>query len=414
MVPGSTATVTHMTRNAQVYVILLAALVATSAGADWLQFRGTDNRSCSEEQGVPTEFSEGKNVAWRVDLPGRGPASPIVIGDRILVTASSGASQDRLHLLALNAADGSTIWHRQLWATGHTEAHTMGSVANNTPASDGKLVFAFYSSNDLVCFDLDGNLKWLRGLARDFPTTRNDVGMASSPLVVGDVVVVQCENQGESFVAGLDKHTGLTRWQIPREHSAIWSSPTVLRGPTPEEDVVLLHGRSALTGHAWQTGKELFRYETSVHTVASVTTQGNRIYLPANGLHALDYDPAKRSVALSWFEQKLRGGNSSPVVFSDRVLRVRNPAILSCADLETGRKLWDVRLEGAIWATPLVVGEYAYVASYEGNVFVVHLGDKGKLVSKNFIGKGVLASPVAAGGALYLRNDTQLLKIAAP
>ena len=315
-------------------------------------------------------------------------------------------------MLALSAADGSTIWHRQLWATGHTQINPMGSVANNTPASDGQLVFAFFSSNDLACFDLDGNLKWFRGLASDYPSTRNDVGMASSPLVVGDVVVVQCENQGESFVAGIDKRNGLTRWRIPRDHDAIWSSPTVLRGETPADDVVLLHGRSALTGHDPQTGKEWFRYETSVHTVASVTTGGDRIYLPANGLHALQYNPADHSVQLLWVEQKLRGGNSSPVAFGNRVLRVRNPAILSCADVESGRKLWDVRLAGAVWATPLVAGEFAYVASYEGNVFVVRLGEKGELVSTNFIGKGVLASPVAAGGALYLRNDTQLLKVA--
>lgn len=400
------------TDTRRTWVILPLAVVALCAGADWLQFRGTDNTSCSDESALPTEFADGRNVAWKVDLPGRGPASPIVVGDRVFVTASSGPREDRLHVLALNAADGSTVWHRQLWATGHTQINPMGSVANNTPASDGQLIFAFFSSNDLACFDLDGNLRWFRGLASDYPSTRNDVGMASSPLVVGDVVVVQCENQGESFVAGIDKRNGLTRWRIPRDHDAIWSSPTVLRGKTPKDDVVLLHGRSALTGHDPKTGKELFRYEASIHTIASATTGGNRIYLPANGLHALQYNPADHTIHLLWYEQKLRGGNSSPVVFGNRVLRVRNPAILSCADVEDGRKLWDVRLEGAVWATPLVAGEYAYVASHEGNVFVIRLGEKGELVSTNFIGKGVLASPVAAGGALYLRNDTQLLKVA--
>jgi outer membrane protein assembly factor BamB len=205
----------------------------------------------------------------------------------------------------------------------------------------------------------------------------------------------------------------LTRWRIDLEHDGCWSSPTVLRASGGQDDVVLVQDRTALIGLVPLTGEELFRYEASVHTIASVTASGNRIYLPANGLHALQYNPTGHSVELLWYEQKLRGGNSSPVVFGNRVLRVRNPAILSCADVESGRKLWDVRLEGAIWATPLVAGEYAYVASYEGNVFVVRLGEKGELVSTNFIGKGLLASPIAAGGALYLRNDTQLLKIAA-
>ncbi len=401
-----------MQRN-QLRVVVFLAVVALCGGADWLQFRGTDNTGCSQESGLPTEFADGKNVAWKVELPGRGPASPIVVGDRIIVTCSSGAREDRLHVVALNTSDGSSVWHRQLWATGHTQAHSMGAVANNTPASDGELIFAFYSSNDLACFDLDGNLKWFRGLASDYPTTRNDVGMASSPLVVGETVVVQCQNQGESFVAGIDKRTGLTRWRIELEQDGCWSSPTVLRGADGKDDLVLIQNRTALTGREPQTGKEVFRYEASVHTIASVTASGDRIYLPANGLHALKFDPAGGDVEPLWYEQKLRGGNSSPVVYGDRVLRVRNPAILSCADVESGRKLWDVRLKGAVWATPLVAGEYAYVASHEGNVFVVRLGEKGELVSTNFIGKGALASPIAAGGALYLRNDMQLWKVAA-
>ena len=214
-----------MMRRNELRVVLFLAVVALCSGADWLQFRGTDNTSCSQESGLPTEFADGKNVAWKVDLPGRGPASPIVVGDRIIVTCSSGAREDRLHVVALNASDGSTVWHRQLWATGHTQAHPMGAVANNTPASDGELIFAFYSSNDLACFDLEGNLKWFRGLASDYPTMRNDVGMASSPLVVGETVVVQCQNQGESFVAGIDKRTGLTRWRIDLEQDGCWSSP---------------------------------------------------------------------------------------------------------------------------------------------------------------------------------------------
>ena len=400
--------------NVRIQVVLWLAVVVLGSGADWLQFRGTDNTSCCGEPGLPTEFGDGKNVVWKVELPGRGPASPIVVGDRVFVTASSGAREDRLHLVALDTADGTTIWHRQLWATGHTQSNPMGAVANNTPASNGKRIFALYSSNDLACFDLDGNLKWFRGLACECPSTRNDVGMASSPLVVGEIVVAQCENQGESFVAAIDQENGLTRWQLPRDHDAIWSAPTVLRGATPDADVILLHGRSALTGHEWQTGKELFRFEASSHTIASVTTQGNGIYFPANGIQALQYDPASRTLEPLWFEARLRGNNSSPVAFGNRILQVRNPAILTCADLESGQKLWDVRLEGAVWATPLVAGEYAYVASHEGNVFVVRLGEKGELVSTNFIGKGILASPIAAGGALYLRNDTQLLKVAIP
>ncbi|MDD4268364.1 MAG: PQQ-binding-like beta-propeller repeat protein [Pirellulales bacterium] len=400
-------------RKRTVPQIVAVLALAVAGGADWRQFRGTDNASCSHQAGLPTEFSAEKNVAWKADLPGRGAASPIVVGDRVFVTASSGAEQDRLHLLAFCAADGSRLWHRQLWATGHTEYSPFGAVAVNTPASDGRCVVAFFSSNDIACFDLDGNLKWFRGLAHDCPTTRNDVGMASSPLIVGQVVVVQCQNQGESFAAGLDLRTGLTRWRIGRQRDAIWSSPTVLRGPPPSGDLVLLHARDALTGHDPLSGEVVFRYEARCHTIASVTTRGNRIYLPAEGLCALQYDPVSRGIEPLWFQRSLRGNNSSPVACGDYVYQVRSPAILSCAAAVDGRKLWDVRLEGAVWATPVVAGGQVYVANHEGQVFVVRTGKKGELLSRCQADRGMLASPAVAGKALYLRSHGQLWKIAA-
>ncbi|MGI6420550.1 MAG: PQQ-binding-like beta-propeller repeat protein [Thermoguttaceae bacterium] len=393
--------------------ILAVLILVVAGGADWRQFRGTDNTSCSDEAGLPTEFSAEKNVAWKADLPGRGASSPIVVGDRVFVTASSGAEQDRLHVLAFSAADGSRLWHRQLWATGHTQCNPFGAVAVNTPTSDGQCVVALFSSNDIACFDLDGNLEWFRGLASDYPTTRNDVGMASSPLIVGQVVVVQCQNQGESFAAGLDLKTGLTRWRIDRERDAIWSSPTVLRGPSPDGDVVLLHSRDALTGHDPLSGALVFRYEARCHTIASVTTRGNRIYLPAEGVCALQYDPVGRGVKELWFQRSLRGNNSSPVACGDYVYQVRGPAILSCAGASDGRKLWDVRLEGAVWATPVVAGGHVYVANHEGQVFVVRTGKKGELLSTCQADRGMLASPAVAGKALYLRSHGQLWKIAA-
>ena len=125
-------------------------------------------------------------------------------------------------------------------------------MADNTPASDGHRVYAFYSSNDLAAFDLDGNLQWFRGLASENPSMRNDVGMASSPLVLGDVVIVQCENQGESFIMGLDTVSGKTVWRRPRDHTAIWSDRSwgqscgQLAGRDARERPSLFQGREIL------------------------------------------------------------------------------------------------------------------------------------------------------------------------
>jgi outer membrane protein assembly factor BamB len=387
-------------------------MLAACPASDWLQFRGTDNRSVSNDEGLPKTFQDGENVAWKAPLPGRGPSSPLIVGESVVVTCSSGVRQDRLHVLSLDAATGKLQWERQLWATGHTVCHPFGAVAGNTPASDGSLIVAFYSSNDLVCFDLAGNLRWLRGLAYEHPTTRNDAGMASSPLIVGDTVIVQLENQGESFVAGIDVASGETRWRLERQRDGVWCSPTVLRGATADEDVVLLQTRGQLAGHDPRTGERLWHYEADCHTIASVTTCGNRIYLPANGLHALEHDPAKGNVRPLWYEQRLRGGNSSPVVDGGRVYRIKSPAILVCADAANGQILWQVRLKGAIWATPVVADGHVYVVNHDGLVQVVRAGEEGELVGTSQIDRGILASPAVAHGAIYFRSDAHLWKVA--
>ncbi len=393
---------------------LAIAAVVLFSGADWRHFRGTDSNSASSQTNLPKVFSDGKNVAWQVPLPGRGPASPIVVDGRVVVTCSNGVPQDRLHVLCFDADDGKLHWHRQLWATGHTEGHPFGAGATPTPASDGKRIFAFYSSNDLACFDLAGNLLWFRGLAHECPTTRNDVGMASSPLVVGDTVVVQLQNQGESFAAGIDTATGKTRWRIDREQDAVWSSPAVLRGAASAEDIVLLVSRSALTAHDPRTGEQLWQHETSCHTTASPTTCEGHVYLPANGLHRLKYDPATRKAELLWYESRLRSGNASPVVHDGRVYVTKTEGIVTCADVADGKTLWQVRVKGPVWATPVLADGHLYVVNHAGLVHVVRLGEKGELVGTNELDPGVLATPAVADGALFFRTDDHLWKVAFP
>ena len=314
--------------------------------------------------------------------------------------------------------------------------NSFGAVANSTPASDGKRIFVFYSSNDLACFDIDGNLQWFRGLAYDYPTARNDVGMGSSPLVLGDTVIVQMENQGESFAAGLDVSTGETRWRIPRGHDAIWASPTVLRGNTRAEDALLLQGRTRLTAHQPSTGKLLWDYEIRCHTMASAVAHDGCVYLPAHGLNALRFDPASGTARLLWHQLRLSSGSGSPVIDRGRAYTVKSRSILVCGDLADGRVLWQLRLKGPIWATPMVADGHLYAVNHDGLVQVVELGPKkgpglicrngtegashklnlvpfsARLVGSGQIDAGVLASPAVADGAIYFRTDAHLWKIA--
>ena len=383
------------------------------AGGDWRGFRGSDTTSVSTEKDLPVELGPQAGAAWKAPLPGTGPSGPIVVSGRVIVTAASGPRQDRLHVLAFDAASGKARWQRQLWATGSTVCNSFGGIAAPTPASDGRRIYAFFGSNDLAAFDLDGNLQWFRGLTCESPQTRNEVGMASSPLVAGDTVIVQMENQGESFAAGIDAATGRTRWRIAREPAATWTSPSLLRGRTSADDLVLLQSKSLLTAHEPHSGREVWRYEASCSTLSSATCAGDRVYLPTGGgLAALAFDAEKSSVRLLWDEPRLRAENASPVCHEGRLYTIKSPGILVCGDAATGKVLWQLRLKGPIWATPVIAGGHAYVVNHEGLVQVVRLGAEGVLTGSGQIDGGILASPAVADGAIYFRGNRHLWKIA--
>jgi outer membrane protein assembly factor BamB len=392
-----------------VFVVLSAPLLLFAA--DWRQFRGTDQTSASVASQVPTTFDAktGENIAWKAPLVGKGVSGPIVVGHRVYVTASSGATtQNRLHVLAYDANSGEQVWKRDFWATGRCFHHPTSANAAPTPASDGQRIFAFYSSNDLVCLDLDGNLLWYRGLGHDYPKAGNDVGMSSSPVVVGATVVVQVESQGDSFAAGIDVETGETRWRIPRPNAANWASPGALQTKDGRGLVLLTSGKG-LTAHDPITGEQKWSYGVGCAGISSVTTKGSRIYLPANGLTVLDSEGSAPSVA--WESNKVAPGNASPVVDGEKVYGLSG-SVLSCGSDKDGEPLWNKRLKGGFWATPVVAGGHIFCPNQEGQCFVISVENEGEVVATNEIGESVLGSPAVANDALYIRGEKHLIKVA--
>jgi outer membrane protein assembly factor BamB len=397
-------------------IFAACCLAALFLGADWPQFRGATSNSVSRDAQPPAQWSENQNIAWKAELPGRGPSSPIVVGERVIVTCSSGVNQDRLHVACFDAAAGNQLWERQFWATGRTLCHPSSANAAPTPASDGQLVFAFYSSNDLVALDVDGNLKWLRGLGYDFPRAANDTGMSSSPVVIGDVVIVQVECQGDSFAAGIDKHTGETRWRIARPREANWSSPVAMRGARPEDDVVLLQSPSQITAHEAATGRELWSYKAACDGISSAVAADGMVFVPSKGTTALR--PASGADPQTvWNVSSLLPGAASMLAGGGRLYMINRAGVLTCADAAGGKTLWRVRLQGEFWGTPAMVGNRLYCISSDGAAQVVE--QNADASGAAVIGKGQLpgtiqCSPAVSGGALYVRSDRHLWKIAAP
>jgi outer membrane protein assembly factor BamB len=396
------------------FPLVLAALLPWLVAADWAQFRGGQRFSISPDSKLPKSWDESNNVAWRADLPGRGPSSPVVAGDRVFVTASSGVKQERLHILCFDMDSGRQLWHRQFWATGRTLCHPTSANAAPTPATNGEVVVAFFSSSDLVCLDVDGNLRWYRGLGYDYPKSGNDVGMSSSPLIVDDTVVVQIESQSDSFAAGIDLNDGQQRWRVKRDRQANWSSPVFLPGTDRTPPAVLLQSPAYLSAHDPHSGNELWRFDGSCDGIASAVTFPGCVLLPiSGGLILLKSPEADGEPEIVWETNRLKPTSASPIAHAGKVFAVNRGGILVCADGKTGDSLWTLRMGGTYWATPIVSDGHMFCMNQDGDVKVVDLAaEKGRIVAANKFDSGIQGSPAVSRNAMFVRTDTQLWKIA--
>lgn len=394
-----------------VIVACLSGLIST-AGADWRQFRGSDTSGIGAGS-LPTSWNDDGNVVWSAELPGRGLSSPIVVAGRIYVTASSGYRQDRLHVLCFDAEDGQPLWERQFWATGRTTSHPKTCVAAPSPASDGERIFAFYSSNDLACLDLEGNLLWFRGLTYDYPNASNSLGMSSSPVVVGDTLVAMVENDTYSFTTGVDVHTGAQRWKIDRPRAANWTSPAIWPGATPAEDRVLVQSSRGVVAIDPSTGDVSWEFGDGASTIPSTVVAGGMAYIPSNGLTAVRPGSNTPDVAeIVWQEGRLAPGTASPIVYEGAVYVINSAGALIRADAATGEENWRLRLQGPFSASPVAAGGHLYFFNEYGLGQVVDPRDGGEIVSEHSFEETILSTPAIDAGALYVRSDGHLWKIA--
>ena len=389
----------------------LFAAISLSA-EDWPQFRGPHGDGIAPGAKLPSKL-DAQSVAWAADLPGRGVSSPIIVGERVFVTGSSGPKNDQLRVLCFNLTDGSLRWERRFWATGRTMTHPKISTATPTPASDGRNVYALFSSNDCVALDLDGNLIWYRGLGRDYPNANNSLGMSSSPVVTGGVLVAQVESESESFTVGLDTATGVNRWKMERPKRSNWSSPLLTEGPDGKP-VVLLQSGKGMAAVEPATGQILWKHEDRTSEVPSTTANKGRLYIPSQGLTVLEPvtgGPPKQI----WHSAQLRAGTASPLVLGDRVYTLNDSGILSCGDAADGKRLWQLRLKGPFSATPVVADGLLYCVNEKGLVQVVDPAKpEGEVVSELDLGQTVIGSPAIAANSLFIRSDGKLWRIGRP
>ncbi|MGE3314785.1 MAG: PQQ-binding-like beta-propeller repeat protein [Planctomycetaceae bacterium] len=389
---------------------LLAIIASCSplCGADWLQFRGNDGSGVSAEADAPTKLEK---EAWKAPLPGKGLSGPIIVGNQVFLTSSSGVPEERLHVLCFDVTTGNKVWERQFWATGSTMCHSAMAVATPTPASDGKRIFASYSSNDVACLDLEGNLLWYRGLTYDNPNASNSLGMSSSPIVADGVVIMQVESDAEAFTEGLDAGTGIARWKIERPRQSNWTSPIVLRGADNGKDLVLLQSSKGIAAVRSATGEVAWTYSDGASTIPSSTLFQNVIFVPSHGVTALKPTSSAGAPEIQWRKGQLSPGTASPLAFDGRVFTLNNAGVLVAAGVNDGEVAWRLRLKGKFSGSPIAAAGKLYAFNEEGVAFVVELGEKnGKVLSELGLKERVMCTPAIAGGNLYVRSDQHLWK----
>ncbi len=397
------------------FVLFCMMPISLAHALDWTQFRGPQAASFHPQSDPPIEFSstDNTNIAWKVEMPGRSAAGPLVVGKTVVTTSSGGMDNQRIFVTGVDLDTGAIEWQQEMVCRGRPYSHPYSSNAAPTAASDGERIFAFYSSNDLLCVDLQGNILWYRALGSDYPKINNDTGLSSSPLVIDGVVIVQIETQGDSFIAGFDSKTGETRWRVDRPRSANWASPVTLETNGDRAMLLATSGKDVV-GIDPTSGKKFFELDSSPSTISSATVSGQRFYVASDGLTAYQVgSPGTQPVKL-WNSRKLLPGNSSPVIIGDAIWVVKS-SVLSQGSTADGEEQWKLRLPdaGSIWSSPVVCGDRLYLFSDQGKCFVVNVGgEKGELLATSQIDDTVLGSPAPTEDALIVRGDKYLWKIA--
>ncbi len=391
--------------NIRLSLAALLVVGSLAAAGDWTQFRGPAG-GVSDEKNLPSSWGPKENMRWKVELPGRGLSCPVIANGRLYLTATTGYREARLHVLCFDADTGKQLWERQFAATGSTSCHPKSCMAAPTPVCDGKNVYALFATGDLAALDADGGLLWYRSLVGDYPDISNQVGMAASPVLHKDTLIVPMQNVGDSFVAGLDKATGKNRWKTPCARDINWTTPLVVT-KDGKASVVFQSAKEA-TALDPDNGKPRWTLDgPGISPIPSPTPAGDLLLLPGQPLLAIRPGDDGTTPTTVWKSSKLPPNFASPIFHKDRVYGVTQTGV-TCLDSAKGEVLWQERATGPYAASPVIADGKLYVVNEAGVATVFALDDKHTVLATNDLEDTILATPAVANGRIYLRSDKWL------
>ncbi len=437
-------------------VAILAAAVAPGAnpaadGDNWPQWRGPQATGATATGNPPVEWSETKNVKWKVEIPGKGSSTPVIWGDKIFVLTAvptgeavkppeaeePGGAQggqrrrgprgvqpthrQKFTVLAISRATGKMLWQtavrEELPHEGH---HPTNTWASHSAITDGQNVYAFFGSRGLYCLDMNGKLKWEKDLGDQ--TTRLGFGEGSTPALHGDRLIVLWDHQGDDFIVALDKKTGKELWRTPREEDTSWSTPLVVEHGGKLQ--VITAATAAVRSYDFETGKLLWQGPPlTPNAIPSPVAADGMVYAMAgfrgNALHAIRLGEAKGDIAgtdaIAWQYDRDTPYVPSPLLYQGQLYMLKsNNGIVTAFEAKSGEKLYGPeRLEAVpnVYASPTGAGGRVYIVGREGGAAVLQAGPEFKVLATNKLEDGFDASPVVVGNELYLRGQKYLYRI---
>ncbi|HKQ49293.1 MAG TPA: PQQ-binding-like beta-propeller repeat protein [Phycisphaerae bacterium] len=464
--------------------VLIAALMAMGLfveafgegaprGADrnWHAWRGPLATGEAPKADPAVEWGEKKNVRWKVEIPGRGHAAPIVWGDRVYIQTAVETSKEAeaaadvagdvpvfatlqpggsppegerrrgggrggrgrnrppapknlydFKVLALDRKTGKTVWSKTVREEKpHEAGHSDASQASNSPVTDGEHLYAYFGSRGLYGLTLDGKVEWEVDLGD--MRTRNEFGEGSSPVLHGDTLIINWDHEGNDFIVAFDKKTGKERWRVERDEPTSWSTPIVVEVEGKPQVVVTATNR--VVAYDVETGKEIWSCGgMTANTIPSPMAADGLLYAISGfrgaALLAIDYAKAKGDItetpAIAWTYDRDTPYVPSATLYNGRLYFVdNNRPLLSCLDAKTGKPHYEKeRLAGidGVYASLVAAKGRIYVVGRDGTTLVIKDGPKFEVLATNELEDGFDASPAIAGDELFLRGTKHLYCIA--
>lgn len=427
---------------------------SSAANSNWPSFRGMQAAGVAEKQNLPDKWDgkTGENILWRTPIPGLAHSSPVVWGQRVFVTSAvssdpkasfkpglygdGDASQDRSTqkwmLYALDKRTGKILWERVAHEGAPLEKrHIKSTYANSTPATNGRIVVAWFGSQGVFAYDVNGRFLWKVDIGRinlgayDIPTY--EWGPASSPILWNNLVILQCDTQDDSFLLALDADTGKQVWKTERDELPSWGTPTVAMTSAGPE--LVTNASNYVRGYDPRTGKELWRlgrsskitaptplFADDKFVIASGRAPERPIFVVKAGARGDLTLPEGQtaSEAVVWSRTGRGSYMPTPLVYDGILYVLANNGLLDAYDLKTGEEIYRQRLPlvgSGFSASPVAADGKLYLSNEDGEMLVIAAGRKYEHIATNSMGELLMATPALSEGVMYVRSSQSLFAV---